>query len=330
MKVIDVHTHLSGSESEESAEGIVACLDACDVEKAFVFAPLLNVQTSELTDEHLDDIRKHNDYCADLCSRAPERLYGFCVLNPVPSLAKGSFKRAVQLMIEEVKRCYHELGLRGVKMIPTHWYPNDPEIIPLYQAIAQLGMYVVFHVGIFMDGQQGSYCRPTYFEGIRQVPELKVQLAHLGWPWVDECIAVLNMESNIHGSDPKQWQLRADLSFGPPDDWQLSSWQRAVDSLPPEMLCYGSDLFWPVTPDQYLEEYLHPQRGLFEVALTNGHIAKEGSTGRKELREKIFYKNALEHWQSAVREPQQPKQARHSIATPRARTTHGYKGGKRS
>ena len=142
MKVIDAHTHLSGSESEESAEGIVACLDVCEVENAFVFAPLLNVHTWELTDKHLDDIRAHNDYCADLCSRAPERLYGFCVLNPVPRLAGGSFKRAVELMIEEVRRCYHELGLRGVKMIPTHWYPNDPEIIPLYQAIAQLGMKV--------------------------------------------------------------------------------------------------------------------------------------------------------------------------------------------
>jgi predicted TIM-barrel fold metal-dependent hydrolase len=330
VKILDAHTHLSGSETGESTEGIVACLDACDVDIAFAFAPLLNVHTAELTDEHLDDIRTHNDYCANICSQAPERLYGFCVLNPVPELAHGSFEHAVRLMIEEVQRCYHELGLRGVKMIPTHWYPNDPQIIPLYQEIARLGMYVVFHVGIFMDGQQGSYCRPTYYEGIRQVPELKVQLAHLGWPWVDECIAVLDMESNIHGSDPNKWQLRADLSFGPPDDWQLSSWQRAVDSLPSTMLCYGSDLFWPVTAEQYLEEYLYPQRGLFEVALTNGHLAKEGSQGRKELREQIFYKNVLEHWQSAVREPQQPKRAKRRISTPRARVSHGYEGGRGS
>ena len=329
MKIVDAHTHLSGSETDESAEGIVACMDACDVDKAFVFAPLLNVHSWELTDEHLDDIRSHNDYCAHICSGVPERLFGFCVLNPVPQLAGGSFKKAVDLMIEEVRRCYHELGLRGVKMIPTHWYPNDPQIVPLYQEIAKLGMYVVFHAGIFMDGQQGSFCRPTYFEGIRQVPELKVQLAHLGWPWVDECIAVLNMESNIHGSDPANWQFKADLSFGPPDDWQLSSWQRAIDSLPPTMFCYGSDMFWPTTPEEYLEKYLYPQRGLFEVAVTNGHIASEGSSSRKELREQIFYKNVLEHWQSAVREPQQPQRAKRKIKTPRARTSHGHEAGGR-
>src|SRR5205823_10657440 len=100
MKILDAHTHLSGTETEESAEGIVACLDACDVDIAFVFAPLLNVRTWELTDEDLDDIRTHNDYCAAICSQAPERLYGFCVLNPFPELASGSFKRAVNLMIE--------------------------------------------------------------------------------------------------------------------------------------------------------------------------------------------------------------------------------------
>ena len=330
MKIIDAHTHLSGSETGENTEGIVACMDACDVDKAFVFAPLLNVHSWELTDEHLDDIRNHNDYCADICSDAPERLLGFCVLNPVPQLAGGSFKKSVDLMIKEVRRCYHELGLRGVKMIPTHWYPNDPEIIPLYQEIAKLGMYVVFHAGIFMDGQQGSYCRPTFFEGIRRVPDLKVQLAHLGWPWVDECIAVLDMESNIHGSDPTNWQFKADLSFGPPDDWQLSSWQRAIDSLPQTMLCYGSDLFWPLSPEQYLEQYLYPQRGLFEVAVTNGHVASEGSPSRKELREQIFYKNVFDHWQSAVREPQQPQRAKRKIKTARAKTSHGHKSGRRS
>ncbi|MFL5665461.1 MAG: amidohydrolase family protein [Ktedonobacteraceae bacterium] len=329
MKVLDAHTHLSGSETQESTEGIVACLDACDVDKAFVFAPLLNVHTWELTNEHVEDIRSHNDYCANICSGAPERLFGFCVLNPASQLADGSFKQAVDLMIKEVQRCYHELGLRGVKMIPSHWYPNDPQIIPLYQIIAELGMYVVFHAGIFMDGQQGSYCRPTYFEGIRQVPELKVQLAHLGWPWVDESIAVLNMESNIHGNDPTHWQFRADLSFGPPDDWQLSTWQRAIDSLPSSMLCYGSDLFWPCSPEEYQEKYLYPQRGLFEVAVTNGHIASEGSPSRKELREQIFYKNVFDHWQAAVHEPQCPQRARRRIKTPRARVSHGYSAGQR-
>ncbi|MBV8694665.1 MAG: amidohydrolase family protein [Ktedonobacteraceae bacterium] len=322
MKILDAHTHLSGSETGETAKDIIACMDACDVDISFVYAPLLNVHSWELSDEHLQDIRLHNDYCSDLCSSYTDRLYGFCVLNPVPSLAGGSLERAVTLMTAEVRRCYHDLGLRGVKMVPTHWYPNAPELVPLYHEIAHLGMYVVFHAGIFMDGQQGSYCRPTYFEGIRQVPKLKVQLAHLGWPWVDEAIAVLNMESNIHGPDPANWQFRADVSFGPPDDWQLSSWQRAVDSLPPTALIYGSDLFWPTPPEEYQEKYLYPQRGLFEVSVTNGHITSEGSPTRKQMREQVFFQNALNHWNSAVHKPQRPQAAKEKITTSRARQSH--------
>ncbi|OLE32348.1 MAG: hypothetical protein AUG45_10430 [Ktedonobacter sp. 13_1_20CM_3_54_15] len=45
MKILDAHTHLLGSETGENTEGIVACMDECDVDKAFVFAPLLNVHS---------------------------------------------------------------------------------------------------------------------------------------------------------------------------------------------------------------------------------------------------------------------------------------------
>ena len=221
MMILDAHTHLSGSESGESAGDIVACMDACGVDKACVFAPLVDVKTWRLTNRQLDAIRAHNDYCADLCSAAPDRLLAFCILNPRPALAQGSLKRAVDLMIREAERCYRELGLRGVKIVPDGWYPNDPRVTPLYQALADLGMYVVFHVGIFLDGGQGSYCRPTFYEAVHRVPGLRAQLAHLGWPWVDECLAVLGMETIFKGPDPQNWQLRADVSFGMPDAWQL-------------------------------------------------------------------------------------------------------------
>lgn len=323
LLVHDAHTHLAGSDSGENVLNILACLDGAGVASAFVFAPLLDVHSWHLTDEHLDDIQAHNDYAADVCSQAPDRLYGFCVLNPAPGVASGSIERAVDLMIEEAGRCYHELGLRGVKMVPGGWYPNDPQVVRLYRALADLGMYVVFHSGIFVDGREGSFCRPTYFEAIHQVPELKVQLAHMSWPWVDEAIAVLDMETILFGGEPTKWQLKADLSFGPPDDWQLDAWQKSLDSLPPSMLCYGSDGFWPMQPDHYREQYLQPQLGLFEVASTSGHLAREGSPERMHLREQIFAHNALDHWQAAVREPQRPRPARRPVQTSQTQRGHG-------
>src|SRR6266576_2896538 len=116
LKILDAHTHLSGAESGETPEHILASLDACGVDSAFVFAPLLNVRSWQLADGDLKDVRIHNNYCAHVCSSAPERLYGFCVLNPAPQLAGGSLKRSVSQMIKEAQRCYHTLGLRGVKL----------------------------------------------------------------------------------------------------------------------------------------------------------------------------------------------------------------------
>ncbi len=134
--ILDCHTHLTGMEGE-SAESILECMDFCGVEKAFLFAPMLDVQMHEITSDSLQDIRTHNDYCTDLCSKAPERLLGFCTLNPMPVLADGDLGRAVGLMVEEAERCYHELGLGGAgEIVPTHWYPHDPALVRLWRTLA--------------------------------------------------------------------------------------------------------------------------------------------------------------------------------------------------
>jgi hypothetical protein len=157
--ILDAHTHLTGMEGE-SAESILECMDFCGIDKVFLFAPMLDVGAHQITSDSLEDIRTHNDYCADLCSKAPERLLGFCTLNPIPALADGDLSHAVGLMLEEAERCYHELGLRGAgEIVPTHWYPHDPALVRLWRTLAQLGMYTVFHSGIFYDGRQSTYCR---------------------------------------------------------------------------------------------------------------------------------------------------------------------------
>jgi predicted TIM-barrel fold metal-dependent hydrolase len=310
--VVDAHTHTSGPEHDGPAEDVVACLDACGVEKAFVFAPLLAQQGLHLTEENLKDIRVHNDYVADFCSRFPDRLLGFAVLNPNPRLTGGDLERAGQLMAEEARRCYEELGLRGVKMVPDRWTADREELVPLWRQLAELGMHVVFHAGIFMDERASSYCRPTFFEGVHQAEGFHGQLAHLGWPWVEETIGTLAMESE-HPEDGSEdpWQLIADFSFGAPPDWQLETVRKALDTVEPQRLVYGSDCFWPQTPEQYLEQYLLPHLATFEAAAAvsrNGSSA--GSPQRTALRRQVFHDNALRHWRKATREvQQQPRRA---------------------
>ena len=92
-------THLTG---QESAAEILECMDFCGVEKAFAFAPMLNVQAHEITSDSLDDIRAHNDYCADICSGAPDRLLGFCTLNPRPHLTDGDLDTDTATMMHQL------------------------------------------------------------------------------------------------------------------------------------------------------------------------------------------------------------------------------------
>ena len=90
------------------------------------------------------------------------------------------------------------------------------------------------------------------------------------------------------------------------------------------MLIYGTDTFWPVDPKMYREHYLQPQLGLFETATTLGHVVGEGSPAREEYRNMIFYHNAYSHWQSAIKEPQNPRSSPKPIETPNAHKGHSH------
>jgi predicted TIM-barrel fold metal-dependent hydrolase len=61
----------------------------------------------------------------------------------------------------------------------------------IWRKIAAAGKPMLFHSGILWDGTVSSkYCRPVEFEAMLDVPKLRFALAHISWPWVDECLAV--------------------------------------------------------------------------------------------------------------------------------------------
>lgn len=323
LPIIDVHTHTSGSGADGPPNQVVKCMDACGVEQAFMFAPLLSVHGLDLTDDSLDDLRRHNDYVAHYCAASPERLLAFAVLNPNPAIAGGDGDRAVQLMIEEARRCHQELGIRGVKMVPDRWSVDDDHVQPLLAELAALSMYVAFHSGIFLDERSSTFCRPALYEGVHRIPGFHGHLAHLGWPWVDECIATLAMETFHPGKGKTdRWQLKADLSFGCPPDWQIDSVRKAINMLPADMLMYASDCFWPCDAQRYFEEFVFPQLANLEAAASLSRSAPPaGSAERAAFRRAIFYDNARKHWDLATGgTPQRVQRAKRTPRTPNARS----------
>jgi predicted TIM-barrel fold metal-dependent hydrolase len=322
LMLFDSHTHTAGSEHDGPPDKVLACMDAVGIEKAFVIGPLLKPQGLELTDEHLDNIRQNNDYIAHFCSANPDRLLAFAVLNPAPQIAGGDKECAVQLMIEEARRCYHELGIRGIKMVPDHWTVIDGHIRPLLQELAKLGTYTLFHSGIFLDERSSSWCRPSYYEGVHQVKGFRGQLAHLGWPWVDEFLATLMMEEqHPEGDEEDPFPFKADFSFGAPPAYQLDAMAKALNTIEPKQLLYGSDCWWPQEPEKYLENYLYPHLTTFEVAATQSRrFPQAGDEERTRKRFDVFHNNAIEHWEKAIRgKPQQPKRSTTSPSTSNTR-----------
>jgi predicted TIM-barrel fold metal-dependent hydrolase len=224
--IIDAHIHCSG---EEKAEDILGALDEARVDKAVLLAPFLSGNYS-LHDS--DSLRKANRYLSKLIAGHTDRLAGFAVINPSLSNACDDLRHA------------YESGLCGLKMVPTGWYPYDDCAHRVYETAAQLKIPILFHSGIFIDGKSGRYCRPSFYEAIRDYPDLRVTLAHLGWPWSDEANAV-GLIDLINGIPPDNSQFRFDISFGAPPVYRLEVLRKAIAVLTPELLQFGSDVFLP-------------------------------------------------------------------------------------
>jgi predicted TIM-barrel fold metal-dependent hydrolase len=225
--IIDAHLHCSGA---ETADSVLASLDEAGVDIAVLLAPFLN---HPYRLDNAGSLRAGNRHLADLVRGHADRLIGFAVVNPLHPSAVNDLDDAVQGM-----------GLRGLKLVPSGWYPYDDCAHRVYRKATELGIPILFHSGIFIDGRSGRFCRPTFYEAVRDHPGLRVTLAHLGWPWCDEANAV-GVIDRILGVDPARSQFHFDISFGPPPVYRHEVLSKALEVLGPELMQFGSDRFLP-------------------------------------------------------------------------------------
>jgi predicted TIM-barrel fold metal-dependent hydrolase len=94
-------------------------------------------------------------------------------------------------------------GVAGFKVLCSTHPPGDVRAMPVYRAIAEAGKPILFHSGILWDGlPSGPYNRPCLFESLLEIDNLKFTLAHISWPWVDECIAAYGKFLNAYTRRP--------------------------------------------------------------------------------------------------------------------------------
>jgi len=225
--LIDAHLHLSG---RETARDVLHSLDEARIDVAVLLAPFL---TDPFRMSDRQSLRDGNRHLSELVAGHTDRLMGFAVVNPLHPEAADDLEEAVE-----------RGGIRGLKTVPVGWYPYDDCAHKVYARANSLGLPILFHSGIFIDGRSGRFCRPTFFEAVREHPGLKVTLAHLGWPWCDEANAV-GLIDLINGVPPDQCQFRFDFSFGPPPAYRLEVLRLALAVLGPGLIQFGSDRFFP-------------------------------------------------------------------------------------
>jgi predicted TIM-barrel fold metal-dependent hydrolase len=214
MRAIDMHVHLP------TGDWVCGCVGhyADSIERYFGTPP----QTMSIEDflalyERLDlhgvllgwDAQGKtldNADIADICKRSKDRFIGFGSVDPNREDA-----------IDRLQR-FPELGLRGLKLHPTlqMFDPGEDRFMPFFDAVAELGLIILTHAGTSglgagEPGGQGlriDVSRPLLFDRIAaRHPRMKILLAHVGWPWHQEALAMALHKSNVY-LDISGWKYR--------------------------------------------------------------------------------------------------------------------------
>jgi predicted TIM-barrel fold metal-dependent hydrolase len=155
--------------------------------------------------------------------------------------------------LREVKRLIGE-GVGGFKFHPTcqGFFPNDRMAYPMYEAMAEAKMPVIFHsghsgMGSGLRGGGGlrlKYSNPMHLDDVAaDFPDMTIIIAHPSWPWQDEALSVCLHKPNVY-IDLSGWSPK----YFPPQLVHYSNTQ-----LKHKML-FGTD--YPlITPERWMKDY---------------------------------------------------------------------------
>lgn len=235
--MIDCHVHSLG---KEKADEVVNAMDRVGVDKAIIFAPYpgrsplpgmfgngLDSKTTEYMQfsslgVNQEAQKKSTMFISNLQTETPDRIIAFAWIEP-------RLKNAVQNVEEAISK----FKCKGIKLYPDHWYPYEPRFFPVYEKIQELNVPILFHSGSSYAMKDSSrFCRPCNYEVLINFPRLRFALAHISWPWTDECIELLGrFRANLrYGKDEraKEMQMYIDTTPGVPKFYRKEVFKRAL------------------------------------------------------------------------------------------------------
>jgi predicted TIM-barrel fold metal-dependent hydrolase len=144
-----------------------------------------------------------NRYVADYVNKFPQKLIGFAGIDPTERSAAG-----------EVRVARSDMGLRGVTLSPANqdFHPSDTRAMRVYEMAEELGMPVLIHPGSpFAEQSKMEFARPFLLDEVaRTFPRLRMVVAQLGHPFIEETICLLGKHPHIYaevsGLLKRPWQ----------------------------------------------------------------------------------------------------------------------------
>jgi uncharacterized protein len=193
--LVDIHTHLDWFSRSLELEETFARTG--EVPTAVVDAYLTAVDGADRAvllalDGRVTGYYTSNASVAWMVKRHPSLLVGFASVNPLAPDAPDELERAVA-----------DLGLRGLKLGPMyqHYRPDDSSVFPIYERAVRLGIPLLTHQGTSYLGRTADLdeSNPVRLDRVaRAFPDLKIVIAHLGYPWGGVVVALLRKHPNVY------------------------------------------------------------------------------------------------------------------------------------
>ena len=200
-----------------------------------------------------------------------ETLWPFFWIDPTEDDALDQVARAV------------DRGAAGFKVICSHHAPGDARAMPVYAAIAEAARPILFHSGILWDGKPSSdNCRPVGFEALLEVPHLRFALAHIGWPWCDELIAVYGKFRMARHTRPElSVEMFIDTTPGTPPIYRREALTRlfGVGYEVEGNVLFGTDCVTLDYDGQWAREWIDRDQEIFRSLGLEGEIEQQVFSG---------------------------------------------------
>ena len=176
----------------------------------------------------------------------------------------------------------------GFKVICSQFHPSDERAMRVYAHIAQKNKPILFHSGILWDGRPSSKNnRPAEFECLLDIPRLRFCLAHVSWPWCDECIAVYGKFANaLVTRSSVTAEMFIDITPGTPPLWREEVFKKLFcgDYDVASNVIFGTDCSAPDYNIDWTRQWLARDGEIFD---------KLGLTADPTFKERIYGKNLL-------------------------------------